>query len=669
MNRVVRCRDSDEYMQVSVIPEKELATFSSSLEEVKHKLKVLTLQRGGVLEPELQPPIDLGKKSATPDHANEKQTEQWAKEIFHMSSIAGLELPLNDVGIQEGLAAMQQKLCEAIQERDCMETFVKQLQDMDSDGGDDAGLSENVASMPPMMQLEEKSAMLNTTLSDLQERCVEIAAIKLELKANRRHLQQIENRYWASLYKLECDQSKMMSTNESAISRLSSTYYELTRLKRCYCFNDAFHIWYDGPFGTINGLRLGRLAVIQVPWDEINAAFGQVALLLSSLTGLLGVVIPNIELLPNGQHSKIKRHDGGPASSSSFVVRTHVLFYDASWNACSKLNQALAGLYIYLQELLALPLLDDKDLVPPYKIDLGGGDAPTIGGVPATITKNLSTHSMETWTRSLKYLLTDIKWLLIWASSDKDANTDAQNAEAVAEGNKLREKEEKEAVRAEQLKETLLIWDGAVKVQSGWRSVLARGAGLKRRLERNMDTFPKNSQNALLKVESDLSIGICILQHFEQTGPALFRQNSRPTSCPVIFTWKPDVALVLWRLVPELGASSAHGSAFFDQSDEAVWTTQGGDSAFITDNGSVDAGFFGEASDSTQIPLSLVGSVVVKPLRDDTRMRSKMAQKGVTEMASFFVIETRLQSYCFEAGTETQCAEICLFFRSLLETP
>jgi beclin 1 len=40
--------------------------------------------------------------------------------------------------------------------------------------------------------------------------------------------------------------------------------------------NDAFHIWHAGPFGTINGFRLGRLSVEQVEWHEINAALGQV---------------------------------------------------------------------------------------------------------------------------------------------------------------------------------------------------------------------------------------------------------------------------------------------------------------------------------------------------------------------------------------------------------
>lgn len=37
-----------------------------------------------------------------------------------------------------------------------------------------------------------------------------------------------------------------------------------------------FRIWFDGPFGTISGLRLGRTSSIHVEWDEINAAWGQV---------------------------------------------------------------------------------------------------------------------------------------------------------------------------------------------------------------------------------------------------------------------------------------------------------------------------------------------------------------------------------------------------------
>ena len=65
-------------------------------------------------------------------------------------------------------------------------------------------------------------------------------------------------------------------------------------------YNDAFCIGHDGVFGTINGLRLGRVPGVpvspiatsdvfhsqedfQVEWAEINAAWGQTLLLLYTI--------------------------------------------------------------------------------------------------------------------------------------------------------------------------------------------------------------------------------------------------------------------------------------------------------------------------------------------------------------------------------------------------
>ena len=54
-------------------------------------------------------------------------------------------------------------------------------------------------------------------------------------------------------------------------------------LKRTNVYSDVFKIWWDGPFGTISGLRLGRTPAADVSWDEINAAWGQAALLLHTM--------------------------------------------------------------------------------------------------------------------------------------------------------------------------------------------------------------------------------------------------------------------------------------------------------------------------------------------------------------------------------------------------
>jgi beclin 1 len=58
--------------------------------------------------------------------------------------------------------------------------------------------------------------------------------------------------------------------------------HELERLRCTNVYNDAFHIWYNGPFGTISGFRLGRHAQ-EVEWTELNAAWGQATLLLHTM--------------------------------------------------------------------------------------------------------------------------------------------------------------------------------------------------------------------------------------------------------------------------------------------------------------------------------------------------------------------------------------------------
>lgn len=66
-------------------------------------------------------------------------------------------------------------------------------------------------------------------------------------------------------------------------AQIDRTSAHLDRLRRTNVYNDAFHIWHDGPFATISGFRLGRTSAVPVDWDEINAAWGQAVLLLHTL--------------------------------------------------------------------------------------------------------------------------------------------------------------------------------------------------------------------------------------------------------------------------------------------------------------------------------------------------------------------------------------------------
>ena len=87
-------------------------------------------------------------------------------------------------------------------------------------------------------------------------------------------------------------------------------------------FLALFHIFrHQGPFGTINGFRLGRLPGVQVEWTEINAAWGQVVLLLSSLAKKMGLEFKRYRLVPFGNHSFLES-----VEDKSKVRYSHTLY-------------------------------------------------------------------------------------------------------------------------------------------------------------------------------------------------------------------------------------------------------------------------------------------------------------------------------------------------------
>lgn len=94
-----------------------------------------------------------------------------------------------------------------------------------------------------------------------------------------------------------------MFSLESQITYVTS---HLDKLKKTNVFNATFHIWHHGHFGTINKLRLGRLPSAPVDWTEINAAWGQVTLLLASLAKYMNLTFEKYRLVPYGNNSFIE---------------------------------------------------------------------------------------------------------------------------------------------------------------------------------------------------------------------------------------------------------------------------------------------------------------------------------------------------------------------------
>jgi beclin 1 len=86
----------------------------------------------------------------------------------------------------------------------------------------------------------------------------------LVLAQEEHHLQDAEAHYWQTLNGLQNDVMCHTEQRDSLQQQIGALRSQLSRLQRTNVINDAFYIWVDGPFGTINSFRMGRLPNIFV---------------------------------------------------------------------------------------------------------------------------------------------------------------------------------------------------------------------------------------------------------------------------------------------------------------------------------------------------------------------------------------------------------------------
>jgi len=202
---------------------------------------------------------------------------------------------------------------------------------------------------------------------------------------------------------------------------------------------------------------------IRVPWTEINSALGQIVLLLKLLeqSPHAGIHFPHHVLIPQGSTSKIglrqpnaitgwgivgksNSADGtgssGGASEIPIVALYH-LYSDDSFSLFGKRNFNLALRALVECVALAAKAIHarDRTIVMPFpmQVEHDNPSAPcTIGGLPVqygapstTTTTTTTTTVVDggdnhspgvTWTRAMKYLLTNVKWCVAYTAKHVD---------------------------------------------------------------------------------------------------------------------------------------------------------------------------------------------------------------------------------------------------------
>ncbi|KAI0645911.1 APG6-domain-containing protein [Trametes meyenii] len=319
-----------------------------------------------------------------------------------LSSRTDLDHPLCAECTHILLSTLTRQLDETKKERDGYIAFEKEVKKEKEREGSGVNRLEAEAKIERLKE-EERLAIeqLKGAEREHQQLEEELKSLEREEKA----LEEEEAEFWrqhnAHLLK-SAEQVSQLAALRAAYAADSAT---LDKLERTNVYNDAFCIGHDGVFGTINGLRLGRVPGVPVEWAEINAAWGQTLLLLYTVARKLDFTFENYRLVPMGSFSRIEKTTGDKA--------TYELYGSGDLHFGRLLHNrrfdfAMVAFLDCLKQLMDYVKSQDPQVDFPHQVVKD-----KIG--EASVKQQFSQE--EAWTRALRHVLLALKILLKWATN------------------------------------------------------------------------------------------------------------------------------------------------------------------------------------------------------------------------------------------------------------
>lgn len=235
---------------------------------------------------------------------------------------------------------------------------------------------------------------LNKELAELEKEIKELAIEERELCIKKNQ------------YEIE------MEANLQELSISKNKYYRnmdfLDSLRKTNVFNNFFDISNDGTFGTINKLRLGCLDDVKVTWHEINAALGQVILLLSTCLKILDLDLDGYKLVPVGSTSTIEKFEKdqstGKVTKSTIQLYCTGEFSIGGFFSHNNLDMGMVCLGEIIRQIgVYIEALDSTSKIP-YAVERD-----KIGGF---CVRPSSRSGWVSWTNSCRCILINSKWIL-----------------------------------------------------------------------------------------------------------------------------------------------------------------------------------------------------------------------------------------------------------------
>ncbi|KAG1472965.1 hypothetical protein G6F56_001226 [Rhizopus delemar] len=322
-----------------------------------------------------------------------------------MSSQSDVDHPLCQECTDMLLEALEKQLEDVSYERDCYIEFMKKVKGSKLSREEEEELRKQLEEL----QVAEEDA--STELQKLQEEEERLGRELKGLESEMKSLEDEEDEFWGKRNEYQLELDAFQNERDSINLKYDHDVKQYEKLQKTVVYNDAFCISHDGPFGTINGFRLGRLSTHPVEWNEINAAWGQTLLLLYTIASKLKFQFQNYRLVPMGSFSRVEKVGGDSVITYELYSTDDFTFNRMFLNR--RFDHAMEAVLICLKQLGDFAEEKDKSLKLPYRINKD-----KIGDLSVRLQFNQD----ESWTKALRYMLTNMKWILLFASRANTAN-------------------------------------------------------------------------------------------------------------------------------------------------------------------------------------------------------------------------------------------------------
>ena len=238
------------------------------------------------------------------------KVETTARLFSVLSSPSDIDHPICTECTALLMSGLEKRLAFATKERDAYVSFLRTA------SVDNPTPAERKEATSQLASLQDQERAAFRELEDLESEHDGLLAELATLTTESDALEAEEIAFFRAHNAFAADVAAAAEERDSLTLRLAHDAHVLERLQRTNVYHDAFHITHDGHFGTINGLRLGRLPGKNVEWAEINAAWGQTCFLLVVVAEKVGFEFTGWRLKPMGSVSAVERIESKASSSN-----------------------------------------------------------------------------------------------------------------------------------------------------------------------------------------------------------------------------------------------------------------------------------------------------------------------------------------------------------------